>query len=78
MGTPAFVGAALLKSGDLTDVSGHEAMELGIGFAASAVVGLLVIHYLMRFLRTRTLMPFVYYRFVVAGLTLLIGAVRVA
>jgi undecaprenyl pyrophosphate phosphatase UppP len=37
-----------------------------------------VIHYLLRFLRTRTLMPFVYYRVGVAALTLLIGAVRVA
>ena len=78
LGTPAFVGAAILKSGDLASLSEHEAIELAIGFSASAGVGFLVIHYLLRFLRTRTLMPFVYYRFAVAGLTLAIGAVRIA
>ncbi|MEO8538589.1 MAG: undecaprenyl-diphosphatase UppP [bacterium] len=78
LGTPAFAGALLLKSKDLSGLSGHESTELAIGFACSAVVGFAVIHFLMRFLRTRTLMPFVIYRLIVAGLTLLIGAARVA
>jgi undecaprenyl-diphosphatase len=76
LGTPAFIGAAVLRAKDLTGVSGHEGLELGIGFLCSAIVGVFVIHYLMRFLRTRTLMPFIYYRFAVAGATLLIGAIR--
>lgn len=78
LGTPAFVGAAVLKAKDLTDLSGHEATELLIGFAASAIVGFVVVHFLMRFLRTRTLMPFVAYRMLVAALTLVIGAIRVS
>ena len=78
LGTPAFVGAAALKARDLTSISGHEAVELSIGFACSAVVGIVVIHSLMRFLRTRTLVPFVYYRFGVAALTLVIGAIRIS
>lgn len=78
LGTPAFVGAAVLKFGDLENLSNKETVELLIGFACSAVVGFLVIHFLLRFLRTRTLMPFVMYRFIAAGLTLLIGALRVA
>lgn len=78
LGTPAFVGAALLKAKDLESLGGKETNELLIGFACSAVVGFLVIHLLLRFLRTRTLMPFVVYRLFVAALTLLIGAIRVA
>ena len=78
LGTPAFVGAALFKSSELSSLSGHEAVELLIGFVFSGCVGFLVIHYLMRFLRTRTLMPFVIYRFGAAAATLLIGAIRTA
>jgi undecaprenyl-diphosphatase len=78
LGTPAFVGAALLKSSDLAHFSGKELTEMLIGFGCSLAVGIVVIHYLLRFLRTRTLMPFVYYRVGVAALALLIGAVRVA
>ncbi|MGE3075492.1 MAG: undecaprenyl-diphosphatase UppP [Dehalococcoidia bacterium] len=77
LGTPAFVGAALLKSNDLAHLSGRGAIELAIGFVASALVGFAIIHYLLRYLRTRTLMPFVWYRFGVAAITLVIGAFRV-
>ncbi len=78
LGTPAFVGAALLKSKDIENLSGHQTNELLIGFVCSAIVGFLVIHLLLRFLRNRTLLPFVVYRLIVAALTLIIGAVRVA
>ena len=78
LGTPAFVGAALLKSNDLAGGSGREFDQLAIGFACSAVVGFLAIHLLLRYLRTRSLVPFVYYRYGVAALTLLIAAIRVA
>lgn len=78
LGTPAFVGAALLEAGDMRGLSDHETVELAIGFGCSFTVGLLVVHYLLLFLRQRTLMPFIYYRFAVAAATLAIGAVRVA
>jgi undecaprenyl-diphosphatase len=78
LGTPAFVGAALLKAKDLSGLSGHEAAELGIGFSCSAIVGFAVIHFLLRYLRTRNLLPFVMYRLAVAALTLIIGAFRIA
>ena len=77
LGTPAFVGAAILKSGDLASLSGREGLELAIGFVCSAVVGFAVIHYLLRFLRTHTLMPFIWYRLAVAAITLLIAGIRV-
>lgn len=78
LGTPAFVGAAALKSKDLAGSSGREFGELAIGFTCSAIVGFVVIHLLLRYLRTRSLLPFVVYRYGVAALTLLIAAIRVS
>lgn len=78
LGTPAFVGAALLKAPDIFDATGHEYAQLAIGFAASAIVGFAVIHWLLRFLRTRSLMTFVVYRYGVAAVTLVIAAIRVS
>ena len=52
--------------------------EMFVGFAFSAMTGFVVVHVLLRFLRTRTLMPFVWYRFGAAALTLLIAAIRVS
>lgn len=77
LGTPAFVGAALLKAPDIFDASGREFAELAIGFVMSAVVGFVVIHWLLRFLRTRSLLTFVVYRYGVAAVTLIIAAIRV-
>ncbi|MEO6398777.1 MAG: undecaprenyl-diphosphatase UppP [Tepidiformaceae bacterium] len=77
LGTPAFVGAAALKAKDLSESSGREFGELAIGFACSATVGYIVIHLLLRYLRTRSLVPFVLYRYGVAVLTLAIAAIRI-
>lgn len=77
LGTPAFVGAALVTFADLGGSESLQYDELAAGFVTSALVGLAAIHGLLRFLRTQTLLPFVYYRFAVAALTLAIGAVRV-
>jgi undecaprenyl-diphosphatase len=76
LGTPAFVGAALLKSGDLGQEWRDEFDVLALGFVASAVTGFAVIHYLLRYLRTRSLLAFVLYRYIVAALVLVIGGIR--
>lgn len=78
LGTPAFVGAALLKLPDLAAESNREWLAVGIGVVTSAAVGLATIHYLLKFIRTQSLMPFVVYRFGLAALTLIIAGIRVA
>lgn len=77
LGTPAFVGALILQAPDLANASGRYD-EVAVGFASSMLVGFAVIYALLRFLRTRTLMTFVVYRYAVAVVTLAIGAARVA
>lgn len=78
LGTPAFVGAAALKAPDLAEMSGDEAGQLAVGFVCSALVGFAAIHFLLRYLRSRSLLPFIGYRYVVAAVTLVIGAIRVS
>jgi undecaprenyl-diphosphatase len=78
LGTPAFVGALLLKSADLAALSGTEARDMLVGFATSAIVGFAAIHLLLRWVRTRSLLVFVLYRYAVAILALAIGASRIA
>jgi len=78
LGTPAFVGALLLKSVDLAALSGTEARDMLVGFATSAIVGFVAIHFLLRWVRTRSLLVFVLYRYAVAILALAIGAYRIA
>jgi len=78
LGTPAFVGALGLKLGDLAGLTGREALDLAVGFACSFLVGIAVIHLLLRWLRTRTLMPFIVYRYGVAVATFVIGGLRLA
>ena len=74
LGTPAFFGAAVLKSKDIAD---GPMSEFFVGFAFAAVVGFLAIHVLLRYLRTRTLFPFIVYRYGVAALTIVIATARV-
>jgi len=77
LGTPAFVGAGILKAFDLVGNSDIRIGPLVVGFAFSAVVGFLAIHFLLRYLRTRSLLLFVVYRYGAAALTLIIALVRV-
>ncbi len=78
LGTPAFVGAGALKASDLLSNKDISAGPLIVGFATSAVVGFLAIHLLLRYLRTRSLVPFVIYRYGAAVVTLVIALLRVA
>jgi undecaprenyl-diphosphatase len=78
LGTPAFVGALIIKSNELAAFSGSEARDMLIGFTTSAVVGFAAIHFLLRWVRTRSLLVFVLYRYAVAIVTLGITAIRAA
>lgn len=78
LGTPAFVGAGLLEAPVLRDASAAQNVQLAIGLLTSATVGLFVIHVLLGFLRTRTLLPFVVYRLCLGATVLMlisIGAI---
>lgn len=75
LGTPVIAGAFLLKARELPAADAGMAGPL-VGMATAAVVGALAIAWLLRFLRTRSLAPFAYYRWAVAAFTLLVAALR--
>jgi undecaprenyl-diphosphatase len=78
LGAPTFLGAGLLQLGNAlaTDSAEVAALvpELIVGFLASAIVGILAIRFLLRYLRTHSLYPFAIYcvmmGLAVIGLTL--------
>ncbi len=74
LGAPTFLGAGLLQLGDAlaTDRAEVAAMapELIVGFLAAAVVGVIAIRFLLRYLRTHSLYPFAIYC-IIMGLTVI-------
>ena len=71
---PILLGAGLKKFLDL--LGSHELGTLGFPFFLASLsaflVGLMAIHFLIRYLRTHTLYVFVYYRLILAGLIFLV------
>jgi undecaprenyl-diphosphatase len=73
MATPIIAGAGMLETSKIAS-AGMNA-QLGWGFAAAAIFGLLAIAGLIRFVRTRSYRPFAWYRI---ALAVLIVAVVIA
>jgi undecaprenyl-diphosphatase len=74
MATPIIAGAGLLETHKLFH-SGLAA-QLGWGFAASAVFGLIAIVGLLRYVRTHTYRPFAIYRIALAAIVVAIARAR--
>lgn len=75
LGTPTITGAVVVEFPSVASEGQNGLLRLLLGMFASATVGLLVVSQLMRFLRTRTLVPFAVYRI---GLACLVFGVLVA
>src|SRR5215469_9086065 len=74
MATPFIAGAGMLEMHKLFHTG--LAAQLGWGFAASAVFGVLAIAGLIAFVRTRTYRPFAIYRIALAALVVAIALTR--
>lgn len=79
LGSPAFLGAGLLQIVRVMQedafVLNHGLLPIAVGFVASAISGTLAIHFLLRYLRTRTLYVFGLYCLVVGLLTIALSTV---
>jgi undecaprenyl-diphosphatase len=78
LSTPAIAGAALLPLLKLRKTGGipeDMRMPFAVGIIVSAIVGCVVIAFFMRFLRARTLYPFIYYR-IAFGIAIIIYGLR--
>ncbi len=74
MSIPIIFGAGLVKVGEFG--AGVSAVALVVGFATSAISGFLSIKYLLAYIAKHDFRIFVWYRFVLAGLILLIYLMR--
>ena len=79
MATPITAGAGLFELRKL--LAGEAGVAISvvpmlIGMVAAALSGLLAIHFMLRYLRTRSLDVFVWYRFVLAGIVLVVWLAR--
>lgn len=66
LATPIILGAAMLKMSDILMIDRSLIGPYVVGFLVSFASGLLAINWLLKFLRSGTLVPFVIYRIVVA------------
>ncbi|MGO9602292.1 MAG: undecaprenyl-diphosphate phosphatase [Candidatus Binataceae bacterium] len=73
MATPIIAGAGLLEA---RKIAGGLNAAVGWGFLSAAVFGLVAIAFLVRFVRTRTYQPFVWYRIAVAIFVVAIAVLR--
>ncbi len=63
LGIPAILGAGIFEAGDAVEQLGNDALPaLAIATAVSAITGYLSIAWLLKFLGTRRLRPFAFYR----------------
>lgn len=78
LSTPIILGAGLKKLMSLAETGfvPGEALPMALGFIAAAVSGYLAIHFLITYLRTRTLTVFVIYRFAFAAVLVGVFAAR--
>ncbi|HUO05988.1 MAG TPA: undecaprenyl-diphosphatase UppP [Candidatus Binataceae bacterium] len=76
MAGPIVAGAVMLELHKM--IHAHLDAQLGWGFAASAIFGVLAIAALLKFLRTRTYQPFAIYRVALAVIVAAVWLVRLA
>ena len=79
MATPITAGAGLFEARKL--LAGESQVEVSIaplvvGMIASLIAGLLAIHFMLGFLRRQSLDAFVFYRFALAGIVLIVWLAR--
>jgi len=78
LSTPIILGATILKAWEMAKGFGPSLdgagqvpwVVLGVGVASAAVTGFLCIRFFLRYLQTKSFVPFVIYRFLLAGVVL--------
>lgn len=76
LSTPVILGAALVKMPRLLSDPAAITGSFVTAVIVSCVTGLVSIGFLLRYLATRSFLPFVIYRVVLAGLVILVAVVR--
>jgi len=68
---PAVLAAGILKlSSSFNYLNAADAIPMFVGFVSSFIVGMFSIKFMLKFVRSKKLYPFIYYRFALAGFLL--------
>jgi undecaprenyl-diphosphatase len=76
LSTPIIFGAAMVKLPSLISNPSAITVDFAIGMAVSCITGIASIGFLLRYVQTKDFLPFVWYRFVLGVLVLVITMVR--
>jgi len=76
LATPIILGAALVKLPQVLSNPSLISVNFTIGVLISCVTGVVSIGFLLRYIRTRSFLPFVWYRFILGALVIMIAVTR--
>lgn len=76
LSTPIIFGAGVIKMPELVANPEMITVNFIVGIVVSAVVGLASIGFLLKYLQTKTFLPFAWYRFLLGALVLIFVAIR--
>ena len=76
LSTPIIFGAALVKLPHIISNPSMISLNFMVGMLVSCITGIMSIGFLLRYVATRNFLPFVWYRFIVGGLIIIIAIMR--
>ncbi|HMK51710.1 MAG TPA: undecaprenyl-diphosphate phosphatase, partial [Thermodesulfobacteriota bacterium] len=76
LSTPIIFGAAMVKLPGVISNSSTMTLNFMTGMSVSCITGLASIGFLLRYVQTKNFSPFVYYRFILGALVIIITMVR--
>jgi undecaprenyl-diphosphatase len=76
LSTPIIFGAAMVKLPGVLSGPSAITVDFAIGVAVSCITGIASIGFLLRYVQTKDFLPFVWYRFIVGAVVIVITMVR--
>jgi len=76
LSTPIIFGAAMVKLPGVISDSSVVTLDFTIGMAVSCITGIASIGFLLRYVQTKDFIPFVWYRFILGAVVIMITMVR--
>ena len=76
LSTPIIFGAALVKLPGVISNSSVMTVNFAVGMLVSCITGLASIGFLLRYVQTKDFLPFVWYRFILSALVIIVTMVR--
>ncbi len=76
LSTPIIFGAAMVKLPEVISNPSLITLDFTIGMAVSCIMGIASIGFLLRYVQTKDFLPFVWYRFILGALVIIVTLVR--